>query len=217
MRAAHGGLLWLIICSTVAFGAVFIALRALQRITDGEAFNVLILFGIFLVTTWYAFSTYQMAAESREQRLVQIQPLIIQKALRGGEEATEWLKGSYFSHFFVWNSGAGVALELEISLLNSERHPIASHRETFLMSNEQRKFSFDIRARPEGSYYLVSEYKHFTSLSGEQAWDQTWLPFKLIKTSVPGEVHVNAGELEFKFRVSRKDRIDAFPSSVKPR
>lgn|GEM_PF-1785839 len=93
----------LFLVAMVSFGTVLAYLRVVNRITDGEVLNALVLFAVFFVTTWYARSTHEMVAETREQRLGAIQPLVLQKAIHTEIEvdAQSAFPLSYFSHFEV--------------------------------------------------------------------------------------------------------------------
>lgn len=204
--------------ATILFVPAIGYLRVTQRITDGETLSVLVLFFVLLVTTWYARSTHEIARETREQRLAGIQPLILQKAVQTEISASDQsdFPQRYFSEFIAWNAGNGPAIELEISLLNKVKHAIAGKRETFLRADEQIVFTPQLADRPEEQHYLVCEYKHAALPTGNEVWDQTWLPFRIAKASELRQVYVIAGELTSKFRVISKDRIDTFTKSGKP-
>lgn len=192
-----------------------------------EQFERLALFALVAVTMAYAIFTHaqaeaskKMIEEMKEQRLAASQPIIIQKAehklgdlhIGDGE-----LPSNYFSHFIIWNAGDGPAIEVEISLLDEQRNPLYSHRETFMRAGEQRKFLPNLADRLESKYYLACEYKRIFSVAGDETRDQTWLPFELLKASKEGEMYVRPGELEFRFRVPKEELIDVFGSQHKLR
>ena len=69
--------------------------------------------------------------------------------------------------------------------------------------------------RPEGKYDLLCQYKQVSSQGENEVWAQTWLPFNVSKASKEGEVYVAPGELEFKFGIPKKDKVDIFSSKPK--
>ena len=182
-----------------------------------------------------ADASVKMAEEMREQRIMAYRPLIIQRAEQkkavGGSIATD-----YFSHFEIYNTGNGPAIELETSILNEEKSLIYSDRETYLKAGESVRLlpvEFDkeqklpniepsIKLIPinivirEKRTYIVSEYLNIFSSKQNPTWYQTWLPFETRKASKEGEIYVKPGELEF-YEVSEKERIDAFGSRSKPK
>lgn len=173
-----------------------------------------------------AEASKKLAEEAREQRLMASRPIIIQRSVYkqireapDSDDLSPTLRSSHFSHFVVMNVGNGPAMELEVSLMDKEKKKLHSVRVTFLRAGEKRDFIESHRElveRKESTYYLVCEYKHVFAPTTGQTWHQTWLPFQLRKSSVKGEMHVVAGELEF-HEVSEKDRIDAFTSRSKPK
>lgn len=204
----------------IGFIAIVIAIFTdLLSLADG--IEILILYGLVLVTAEYAKSAAEqagasrkMAEEVREQRLMASRPIIIQKAVHE-KEVWESSTSDYLSHFEIYNAGNGPAMELEISLLNKERDLLGAMRETFLRAGEPPiKFRpFNLAGLEESTYYLACEYQPVFSRTTEQ----TWLPFKLVKSSTEGKVYVAPGELEFKSGVSEKARIDAFSNRSKPK
>jgi hypothetical protein len=174
-----------------------------------------------------ARASLEMCKEMNEQRLAASRPMVIQKSVqksafeeRASEEDWSVLRSDYFSHFVVMNVGNGPAIEVEVSLMDKDKNPFHSVRETYLRAGEQREFRefrHDLANRQEATYYLACEYKRVSSSTPVEAWDQTWLPFKLTKASRPGEMYITPGELEFKSEVPEKDRIDAFGSKSKPK
>ena len=138
----------------VAFGllaGVVSGLALNKIITTAQAIELIILFGLVVVTAIYvrrtseiagatreqaaatrqqADASVKMAEEMREQRVMASRPVIIQKAVykESGltDEEIQWIgiersAWSYFSHFEVFNAGNGPAIEVEISLLNKEK------------------------------------------------------------------------------------------------
>lgn len=199
-----------------------LALLAVAFFLIPSEFERLALFSLVAVTMAYAIFTYQqmsasreMISEVKEQRLAALQPIIILKATQkpiAGEPMTLVLRSEYFSHFVIWNAGNGPAIEIEMVLLDNNRDLKQARRETFLRPSEEYRFTPDLGSYPEGKYYTVCQYKRVMSPSLEEVWDQTWLPFNLGKASKEGEVYVAPGELEFKFGLSKKDKVDAFTS-----
>lgn len=198
---------------------------ALYRIPT--RFEQLALFALVAVTMAYAISAHEqaeaskrMTEEMKEQRLAALQPIIIQKAeykagdLHSGDEE---LPSNYFSHFVVWNAGNGPAIEVQISLFDGQESHLVSYRETFMRPGEQREFPFNLVSRPEGKHYLVCDYRRIFSATGHESWDQTWLPFELVKASKKGEVYVRPDELEFRFNIPKGKIIGAFRSKPKLR
>jgi len=206
----------------VLIAGVFIVLAIqfkLLELVDG--IQILLMLGLVFITAQYAKSAAEqagasrkMAEEMREQRLTTSRPIIIQKAIHE-KEVWEGSTSDYFSHFEIYNVGNGPAIELEISLLNKKRDLLGAKRETFLRAGEPPiKFHpFNLAGLEESNYYLTCEYQPVFPHTIEQ----TWLPFKLVKSSAEGKVYVALGELEFKSGVSEKDCINAFGNRSKPK
>ncbi len=199
-----------------------LALLAIAFFLIPAEFERLALFALVAVTMAYAIFTYQqmrasreMISEVKEQRLAALQPIIILKAIQkpmAGEPVTSMLRSEYFSHFVIWNAGNGPAIEIEVALLDNNRDLKQAHRETFLRPCEEYGFTPELTSYPEDKYQIVCQYKRIISPTSEEVWDQTWLPFNLKRASKEGEVYVAPGELDFKFVLSQKDKIDAFTS-----
>lgn len=203
---------------------VALALLAIALFLLPSQFERLALFALVAVTMAYAIFTYQqvqaskeMISETKEQRLAALQPIVVLKSVRkpmAGVELTSVLRSEYFSHFMVWNAGNGPAIELEIAFLHSNLNLIEAHRETFLRSGEEYAFApqTKLNLQPEGKYYVVCQYKRTLYPTAEEVWDQTWLPFNLSKASKEGEVYAAPGELDFRFGLLKRDKVDAFTS-----
>lgn len=201
---------------------VALALLAIALFLIPSQFERLALFALVAVTMAYAVFTYQqvqaskqMINEAKEQRLATLQPVVILKSVQkpmAGVELNSVLRSEYFSHFVVWNAGNGPAIEIEMLLLDNNKDLKQAHRETFLRPGEEYCFTPDLGRYPEGKYYVVCQYKRTLYPTTEEVWDQTWLPFNLSKASKEGEVYVTPGELDFKFALSKKDKVDAFAS-----
>lgn len=197
--------------------------------------QILLMIGLVTITAVYAWSTGKMAKEMKEQRVTASRPFIIQRAEQKKAVEKTITKG-YFSHFEIYNTGNGPAIELEISLLNEEKSWTYSARQSYLRTGESVKllpeefgeeqslldiettvklFPIHLIAR-EKQAYLVSEYQNIFSDRQNPTWYQTWLPFKVSKAGKKGEIYVIPGELEF-HEVPEKDRIDAFSSKSKPK
>ena len=184
------------------------------------------------VTMFYAISTerqaqasIKMAEEMREQRLAMSRPIIIMRPVHEELPETEGdnivtIGSGYFSHFSICNVGNGPAIEVEASLLNSEKDYFEAVRETYLRAGEERDFrksDSSLAERPDANYYLLCEYKDIPSGFSDQKIYQTWLPFKLVKTGQQGKFYVAPGELIYKLDVPTSERIGAFPTTEKPK
>lgn len=211
----------------LALGLMFISYLAynVDVISPADQAQIMLTLGLVAVTGLYAFSAHKqaeanvkMAEETREQRIMESRPVIIQKAMvetetkSGTHSSKDW-----FSYFEIYNAGNGPAIEIEISLLNKDKDVKHSKRKTLLRADEAVQVSFDELAKLEKTnYYIVSEYQSIYSRGSNSTWYQTWLPFKTAAASEIGEIHVIAGELEFR-EVSKKERLDAFASTNKPK
>ena len=184
---------------------------------------------LVVVTAIYAWRTFaisnssekqanasvKMAEEMKEQRLVALQPITFIRPVHQ-REILEETSSDYFSHFEVYNAGNGPAIEIEVSLLNQGYDPLDCYRETFLRAGQQTNVDFSsLYGREESSLYIVCEYRRLFSDNAERTCDQAWLPFKVIKGS--RGIYVQAGELEHRFEIPEKDRINAFKSESKPK
>ena len=172
-------------------------------------------FAISNATKKQADASVRMAEEMREQR----RPIVVQQAIYE-KDIREGSTSNYFSHFEAYNKGNGPAIEVEISLVDSDkRTSIDSHRKSFLGAGEppiEFRPSNIVNLEESITYYLVCEYQSILSSSPRKMWYQTWLPFKPSKSSEKGKIYVVAGELEFK-EATEKERIDAFSSRSKPK
>lgn len=201
---------------------VALALLAIALFLIPSEFERLALFALVAVTMAYVFFTYQqvqaskeMISETKEQRLAGLQPIVIVKTARkpmAGAELTSVLRSEYLSHFVVWNAGNGPAIEIEMALVDNNENLLEAHRETFLRPGEEYCFTPGLGGHPEGKYYVVCQYKRVIAPTAKEVWDQTWLPFKLSKASKEGEVYAAPGELNFKFGLSKSEKVDAFAS-----
>jgi len=203
-----------------------------RQVEPGDWMQIMLLVALVSVTVFYAGATHRQAVATvrtvelmKEQMSISSRPLIIQKPeckLKAGfpniDIDRRELRSDYFSHFVVMNVGNGPAIEVEVSLMDKEKNRLHSIRETFLRAGEQRDFEdfhADLVNREESTYYLVCEYKRVFPPTSGLNWDQTWLPFRLVKSSKEGEIYVAPGELSL-CEVQEKDRIDAFGSRSKP-
>ena len=175
-------------------------------------------FAISKATKKQADASVKMAEEMKEQRVTASRPVVVQKAVHE-KDIYEGSTKDYFSHFEAYNKGNGPAIEVEISLLDNDKNLIESHRKSFLGAGEPpiefRPTSLAAR-RENSTCYLVCEYQSILSSGPRKMWYQTWLPFKLSKSSEKDKIYVVAGELEFK-EATEKERIDAFGSRSKPK
>jgi len=200
--------------------------------TDSDLIQIILMGLLVVITGIYAWRTFsisnatkkqadasmKMAEEMREQRIMASRPVIIQKAVVGTDtEFATFGSKDWFSYFEVYNAGNGPAIEVGISLLNKEKTPIHSQRETFLRADEPPiQFSSHPIYPEEPTFYLVSEYQGVSSYRPQPTWYQTWLPFEAVEATKEDKIYVKPGELEFK-EVNEKDRIDAFGSGRKPK
>ena len=205
---------------------IALAFNYSEEIGLSNMLQILLMFGLVAVTTFYAWSasrqadaSVKMAEEMKEQRIMASRPVIIQRAVLETEsrfrthDSLDW-----FSHFEVYNAGNGPAIEVEISLLNKEKTRIYSHRKSFLRAGETPiEFSpTDLASLERSTFYLVAEYQSVFSHGSQPTWYQTWLPFETVEGDKRGKIYVKTGELEFK-EVSENDRLDAFSSRSKPK
>jgi len=175
-------------------------------------------FAISNATKKQAGASVKMAEEMREQRVMASQPRLIQKSVHE-KDIWEGSTKDYFSHFEISNVGNIPAIEVEISLRDSEGNRPHSIRQTFLTNNDP-----PIKFRPENivnleetkTYDIVCEYQNIFSRGLKNPLYQTRLPFTIRKSSKEGKIFMVAGELEFK-EATEKERIDAFSSRSKPR
>ena len=116
----------------------------------------------------------------------------------------------YFSHFEVLNEGDSAAIEVEVALLESSRRVLERRRLTALLAGKQESFKPEMFPY-EGSYYIVCQYKGVEPKSAE-SWCQTWLPFSYSKAEAEGRADVVAGELQFKYGLSRGELVEIFLS-----
>jgi len=196
-----------------------------QELGVADWAQTLLMIGLVLVTAFYASSaekqadaSMKMAEEMKEQRVTASRPVVVQKAVHE-KDIYEGSTKDYFSHFEAYNKGNGPAIEVEISLVDSDkRTSIDSHRKSFLGAGEPpiefRPTSLAAR-RENSTCYLVCEYQSILSSGPRKMWYQTWLPFKPSKSSEKDKIYVVAGELEFK-EATEKERIDAFSRRSKP-
>ena len=147
----------------------------------------------------------------RKQYPNDLQPVVtIKDIVKPFNPVSNVLGRENFSHFIVRNEGNGPAIEIEMALLDSRREWLDTYRETILRANESLEFGPILHGRPKDMYYILCQYKQVSSQDEEEIWAQTWLPFKLSKASKEGEVYVSPGELEFKFGIPKKDKVEIF-------
>jgi len=110
-----------ILAITVFIMIVAVAVIGALNIHLIPAFNLVLLAGLIAVTTIYAYSTIQIARDTkrqadeiREQRVMATRPVIIQRVkLRSKEEEGKIrpIGSSYcLSHFEIYNAGNGPAV-----------------------------------------------------------------------------------------------------------
>ena len=133
----------------------------------------------------------------------------------GSTEKLSWLNNAevmdneYSSHFVARNEGNSAALEIELVLLDGCKKLLEGIRETALGIGESLEFK-PILSRNEGDYYVVCQYKQMTSIDNIEIWHQTWLPFTLKMATKEGEVYVVPFELDYKFGILKKAKINTF-------
>jgi hypothetical protein len=216
--------------------------------TASDVIQIVLMGLLVIVTGIYAWRTHvmssaakkqaeasvKMAEEMREQRIIASRPVIISRAVYEGVTYRGFVPdikigwtgiirgtGSHFSHFEVYNAGSGPAIDVEISILDEEKHHIDSldsTRRTLLKTDDPPlDFYPSVPSEGDALYYVACEYQSITSRSSQkQTWYQTLLPFKPSKSSKAGGIYVATGELEFK-EVTEKERINAFRSGSKPK
>jgi hypothetical protein len=218
---------------------VFAPLGTSDKVGITTAISMVALVIFTSIYAWHARkqanASVEMAKEMREQRVMASRPFIIQRAEQK-KAVAKIITTDYFSHFEIYNTGNGPAIEVEASLLNEEKSILYSERQSYLRTGESVKLlpvefekeqalpdveppvklvPIHLIARDKQTY-LVSEYQNIFSDRKNPTWYQTWLPFKASKASKKGEIYVEPGELEFR-EVNKKDRIDAFGSKSKPK
>ncbi|GAI26528.1 unnamed protein product, partial [marine sediment metagenome] len=214
-----------ILALTVGFLLCVYLVLNVRAIGPADLGQILIMFGLVLVTGFYALSAYRqaeasekMAKEMREQRLLTSQPRLIQKSVHE-KDIWEGSTKDYFSHFEIFNVGNIPAIEVESSLMDNEGNRSHSIRQTFLRNNDPPiKFCPSNIANLEETktYYIVCEYQNIFSYGLKNPLYQTRLPFTISKSSEEGKIYMVAGELEFK-EASEEERIDAFSRRSKPK
>lgn len=197
---------------------VALALLGVALFLIPSDFERLALFSLVAVTMAYAVFTYQLVNEVKEQRLASLQPVVLVKSvymeLLRHELGTPVPRKS-FTHFAIWNTGNGPAIEMEVALLDEKKDPIEAHRETYLRPDEEYDFKPSMIYQRNGKHYIVCQFKRIEAITGSQSWDRTWLPIELSVNKKQQEVNVIAGELEFEFGIRQKDKIDVFTSKPK--
>lgn len=142
-----------------------------------------------------ALSSTEMATEMREQRVMASRPVIIQKAI----PSRVILSGIDSDNFEVRNVGNGPAIELEILLLDKNKHLLASERRTFLRVDDD-PITFHPRGLSEkldSNLYLLCQYKGASTTDKEKKWYQTWLPFTAKLSQDGRRTLFTSGELLF--------------------
>ena len=142
------------------------------------------------------------------------QPAITIKAInkttveRDGSEHRD-----YFSHFSLTNEGQVPAIEMEMVLLDKDKRVLQGHRETVLQPRRKKTFEPTMYLY-DGQYYVVCQY-HAIGPGHDVTWSQTWLPIRYSRSELGGASYVVAGELEFRFGLSRKELVEVFTSRPK--
>ena len=189
-----------------------------------------------LITAYYSYSTKKdiekKVEDTKTELAMATRPLLVVRAVdRGGvslyeadtpkepkieQSGAQRPMASHFSHFELYNAGTGPAIGLEISLMNKDKVILQSQSVGFLRNNEQALSYVPIKVETDKIYYLVSEYESIRSRATQNpVWYQTWLPFMPLKCTDKKMVNISVGEMAFK-EVSLSERIDAFPSNLKP-
>lgn len=200
---------------------IYLTLKA-YTIAPADWVQIMLTFGLVLATIQYAISSakqagasVKMAEEMKEQR----RPIMVQQAM-SEKDVLEETTSNYFYHFEAHNKGNSPAIEVEISLVDSDRKTsIDSHRQSFLGAGEPPiEFSPSniFNLEESKTYYLVCEYKSILSSNQQRVIYQTWLPLKPSKSSKKDKIYLIPGELEFK-EASEEECIDAFNRRSKPK
>ncbi len=171
----------------------------IREIKPADWAEIVLLFGLVVVTGVYALSTarqadasLRMAEEMRQQR----RPIVVQKAVpftvipeRGSD------------YFEIYNDGNGPAIELGIFLLGREKDRlIQKQRETFFLRAGETPIKFypdGLENHVNSTCYLLCQYRGVIPRDVKQIWYQTWLPFEPVKSVRGGRIIIKSGELEF--------------------
>ena len=197
--------------------AGLLILHIIDLIRVGEIIEIIVLFGLVLITAEYARHTRIMAKEMREQRIIASRPYIIQRAIYkhpyrsiGGNEE-DIFEPKYFNHFEIYNAGKSPAIELEIFLTEESEAPFYQTREPFfLTADEPQKFYPDMTKFGKSTKYkLVCQYQSIFSHGPQKTVYQTLLPFELVESGKEkeGKIFVKTSELEFRDEVPWEKRI----------
>ena len=107
--------------------------------------------------------------------------------------------GGYFSHFEIWNEGDASACDVTISLMDKDKKNWFEKKEVdVIRPNETIIFKPVLRARPEGEYCVVCDYKNISDDEDKNVYS-TWLLINMNYASKDSEIYVVSGELKFKY------------------
>ncbi len=180
-------------------------------------FDRIAVLALIAITAAYANSAYQqvkasrkMVEEVKEQRLAASHPLVIPKAVNRLNE--EDIETEPFTHFLLLNAGNGTAIGLEISITDENKSSFSEgHYVTFMKSGEEIKYHPRMTELKKGAYNLFCQYTSISNITGEKRFNQTWLPFRIVK-----KVHDENGisivtfNPYFKFDIPKDDVVPTY-------
>lgn len=176
-----------------------------DKLDIAQAVQIVLTTALVLVTILYVKRTSEISEATniqsqqiREQTVIASRPVIIQKALHE-KDTYEGSTSDYFVNFEIYNAGAGTAIELEILLLDKDKKLLQSEKNTYLRAGKEpiRFYPVNLAIHTSGTCYLLCQYQSTLSSDKDEKWYQTWLPFDVIKASVPDKIYVKPHRLGF--------------------
>ena len=185
---------------------IALAFRSPGEIQLPDKIQILLMFGLVAVTSFYAWSasrqadaSVKMAEEMREQR----RPIVVPKAfpaigvpLQVSVEEIE--KHVYSDYFEIYNKGNSPAINLEVLLLNQEESRLAVQKET-VFSRDDTPLTFHpsgLGNHLNGTCYLVCQYCSVLPANADKKWYESRLSF-IPKESQRGDrIIIVPGELK---------------------
>jgi len=178
------------------------------------ALTAILTFALVITTLYYSRETKNEVAMASRPLLV-IRAVVYEAATtyeankvtapKGAQHVDERALTSHFSHFELFNAGNSPAIDLEITLMDSNKGVLQGESLGFLRNNEQALTFVPNDLEVHQSYSLACEYGNIRSL-GKKIWHQTWLPFTTVEGPAKGTINVNVAALEFK-EVRATERI----------
>ncbi len=130
-------------------------------------------------------------------------PLLLIRAVDKPDEIdqTKVMIGGYFSHFEIWNEGKVSASEVRIFLMDKNKKDWFEQKQVdVLRHNETINFQPILRARPEGDYFILCQYKNIVPNHNKNIWNQIWLSFNIKHASKSNETYIITGKLDITVR-----------------